>query len=184
MCVRTAYNVVLLAAKPTKQGARSRISKASASSCHSPLRYPWMESPQTTRGTVPMRGSPFAVEIAWPATDNAAGPIWVRYKSWPRHRQVAGKLSCGRPYQASLEKLLIRLQARRWSTCGHVFECPSTSVGNSDPADIDQLGTSVDDLMSYRYQPSLSQKENHPICETEACIEVRFGAALLIDEQL
>jgi hypothetical protein len=34
--------------------------------------------------------------------------------------------------------------------------------------------------MSYRYQPSLSQEEKHPICETE----VRFGAALLVDEQL
>jgi hypothetical protein len=145
-----------------------------------------MESPQTTRGTLPMRGPLFAVDhtMARDRQRSWARPIGARCKSWPLHRQVAGKLSCGRPYQASLEKLLIRLQARRWSTCGHIFECPATSVGNSDPADIDQLGTSVDDLMSYRYQPSLSQKENHPICETGALIEVRFGAALLIDEQL
>jgi hypothetical protein len=38
--------------------------------------------------------------------------------------------------------------------------------------------------MSYRYQPGLSQKEKHSICETEVRTEVRFGAALLIDEQL
>jgi hypothetical protein len=38
--------------------------------------------------------------------------------------------------------------------------------------------------MSYRYQPSLSQEEKHPICETEVRTEVRFGAALLVDEQL
>jgi hypothetical protein len=78
----------------------------------------------------------------------------------------------------------IRLQARRWSTRGHVFECPPSSVRNADPADIDQLGTSADDLMSYRYQPSLSQKEKHPICETEVRTEVSFGAALLFDEHL
>jgi hypothetical protein len=47
-----------------------------------------------------------------------------------------------------------------------------------------QLGTSVDDLMSYRYQPSLSQKEKHPICETEVRTEVSFGAALLVDEHV
>jgi hypothetical protein len=47
-----------------------------------------------------------------------------------------------------------------------------------------QLGTSVDDLMSYRYQPSLSQQEKHSICETEVRTEVRFGDALLVDEQL
>jgi hypothetical protein len=38
--------------------------------------------------------------------------------------------------------------------------------------------------MSYRYQPSLRQKEKHLICETEVRTEVRFGAALVIDEQL
>jgi hypothetical protein len=65
------------------------------------------------------------------------------------------------------EKLRIRLQARRWSTRGRVFECPPSGVRNADPADIDQLGTSIDDLILYRYQPSLSQKEKHPICETE-----------------
>jgi hypothetical protein len=82
------------------------------------------------------------------------------------------------------QPLLIRPQARRWSTRGHVFERPLSSVRNPDPADIDQLGASVDDLMSYRYQPGLSQKKKHPICETEARTEVRFGAALVVDEQL
>jgi hypothetical protein len=81
-------------------------------------------------------------------------------------------------------KLLIRLQARRCSARGHVFECPPSSVRNPDPADIDQLSTSVDDLMSYRYQPSLSQKEKHSICETEVRTQVCFGAALLVDQQL
>jgi len=38
--------------------------------------------------------------------------------------------------------------------------------------------------MSYRYQPGLSQKEKHLICETEIRTTVRFGAALLVDEQL
>jgi hypothetical protein len=38
--------------------------------------------------------------------------------------------------------------------------------------------------MSYLYQPSLSQKEEHLICETQVRTEVRFGAALLVDEQL
>jgi hypothetical protein len=78
------------------------------------------------------------------------------------------------------EKLGIRLQARRLPTRGHVFECAPSSVRHADPADIDQLGSGVDDLMSYRYQPSLSEKEKHPICETEVC----FGAALLVDEHL
>jgi hypothetical protein len=67
---------------------------------------------------------------------------------------------------------------------GLVFERPPSSVRNPDPADIDQFATSVDDLMSYLYQPSLSQKEKHLICETEVRTEVRFGSALLIDEQL
>jgi hypothetical protein len=70
------------------------------------------------------------------------------------------------------------------STRGHVFECPSSRVRNADPADIDQPGTSIDDLMLYRYQPSLSQKEKHPICDTEVRTKVRFGAVLPIDEQL
>jgi hypothetical protein len=93
--------------------------------------------------------------------------------------QVTG----GQPIQAAVEKLLIRLQARRWSTRGHVFECPPSSVSNPHSANADQLGTSVDDLMSNRYQPSLSQKENHPICETEV-EHPRFRAAPLVDEQL
>jgi hypothetical protein len=38
--------------------------------------------------------------------------------------------------------------------------------------------------MSYSYQPSLRQKEKHPICETEVRTEVRFGGALLVDKQL
>jgi hypothetical protein len=88
------------------------------------------------------------------------------------------------PIRTASEKLRIWLQGRRWPTGGHVFECAPSSVRNADAADIDQLGTGVDDLMSYRYQPSLSQKEKHPICETEVHTEVSFSAALLVDEHL
>ncbi len=38
--------------------------------------------------------------------------------------------------------------------------------------------------MSYRYQPGLCEKEKHSICETEVHTEIRFGAVLLVDEQL
>jgi hypothetical protein len=72
---------------------------------------------------------------------------------------------------------------RRWSTRGHAFEGLPSGVRNPDPADIDQLGACIDDLMSDRYQPSLSQKEKHPIRETEVK-HPRFGAALPVDEQL
>jgi hypothetical protein len=89
----------------------------------------------------------------------------------------------GSPYHAAPEKLLIGLQARRWSARGHAFESLPSGVRNPDPADIDQLGTCIDGLMSDRYQPSLSQKEKHPICETEVK-HPRFGAALPVDEQL
>jgi hypothetical protein len=93
-------------------------------------------------------------------------------------------VSAAKPSEPRAKKLRIRLQARRWSTRGHVFECAPSSVRNADPADIDQLAASVDDLMSYRYQPSLSQKEKHPICETEVRTEIRFGALLPVDDQL
>jgi hypothetical protein len=63
---------------------------------------------------------------------------------------------------------------------GLVFECPPSACVIQTRPDIDQFATSVDHLMSYLYQPILSQKEKHLICETE----VRCGGALLIDEQL
>jgi hypothetical protein len=71
----------------------------------------------------------------------------------------------------------------RWPTRAHAFEGLPSGVRDPDPADIDRLGTSVDDLVSYRYEPSLSQKEKHPIRETEVK-HPRFGAALPVDEQL
>jgi hypothetical protein len=103
----------------------------------------------------------------------------------PGARQNRGRWPAiaGSPYHAAPEKLLIGLQARRWSTRGHALESLPSGVGNPDTADIDQLGASVDDLMSYRYQPGLSQKQKHPICETEVK-HPRFGAALPVDQQL
>jgi hypothetical protein len=54
---------------------------------------------------------------------------------------------------------------------------PAPRVRDPDPADIDQLGTRVDDLMSYRYQPSLSQSLKPRYASALSCLSMSNSSA-------
>src|SRR6266852_5794384 len=68
-------------------------------------------------------------------------------------------------------------QAWRRSTRGQAFERPPSSVRDPDAADIDRLTVSLVHFMSYRYEPSASEADKHPVCETVSKHQ-RFGDAI------
>jgi hypothetical protein len=67
--------------------------------------------------------------------------------------------------------------------CASPFDRLPPRRRNPDAADTDQLGASLDHLMSYRYEPGANQTDQHPICEAVGEHQ-RFGGATLVDEQL